>query len=426
VNKRSTWLLITLFAIGAAQLRADSVTLKTGEKISGTIKAESATDVTIDVPVSASITDERVIKKDDIAQVDKAQPDQIAYQQLIAVQPNPDLSLTPDEYDQILTSLNAFIKQYPGSTYLPEIQKLAGVFQDEKNRVEQGQLKYMGEWLSKADAAGRQIQIDGIRYYDSMVQQAAAGDFVSAMQTYDVIEKKYVSTRSYPAAVQLARTVLSRLQQDLASRMQQVKADQAQLQQTILATAEPAKSNLIVSAREEQDRASATVAAAIRAGQKWTPLIPRSQVSVDTLQKTVTSEASRIASIQVEPMIASIQKVDAARSAFNIGDYKTADALLKDASTLWAQNEAAKYWSDRVKSKLASASPTPKATPKPSVRPTPQPVSNTLNATPAPASEEDKPFYMTISGAATIAAGVLVIGGIVAVINQRKSRKQPE
>jgi uncharacterized ion transporter superfamily protein YfcC len=49
-----------------------------------------------------------------------------------------------------------------------------------------------------------------------------------------------------------------------------------------------------------------------------------------------------------------------------------------------------------------------------------------MNATPAPTSDEDKPFYMTISGAATIVAAVLVIGGLVAVVNQRKSRKQPE
>ena len=71
------------------------------------------------------ITDERVIRKADIAKIDKEQPDQIAYTQLIAVQPNPQLSYSSETYDQILAALNAFETKYPNSAYLPEIQKLA-------------------------------------------------------------------------------------------------------------------------------------------------------------------------------------------------------------------------------------------------------------------------------------------------------------
>ena len=424
LKMRLLWICVPLALLSTTQLRADSITLVTGEKIVGTIKSETASEVTIDVPVSASITDERVIRKEDISKEDKEQADEIAYKQLAAVQPNPELSYTAQTYDQILASLTAFQTQFPNSTYLPEIKKLAVTFQDEKKRVEEGQFKYQGQWLSKEEAARRQIQIVALQYYNEMEQQAAAGDLVNAMVTFDLIEKQYPTTRIYPKAVTLGQEVLARLQQDLAVRMQAVKADQDQLKKTIAFTAEPEKSNIIASAKAEEDRAVGVIGDAVRSGAKWVPLIPRSQVSIDTLQKTAAGEATRLGSIPVAPMNASISKVDAARDAMATGNFATADTLLKDANTLWAQDEAAHYWTDRLKEKMATPTPTPKPseTPKPlpTVRPTPKPL---VIAQPVAPPVEDKPFYMTITGSIGIAAAILVVGGLIASISQRRARK---
>ena len=217
----------------------------------------------------------------------------------------------------------------------------------------------MGQWLSKEEAEKRRIQIVAMQVFGTMQQQAANGDLVGAMQTFSTIEQNYAATRSYPSAVLLAQQVIPRLEADLAVRAQNVKADAAELQKTIAFTAEPAKTQLIAAAKAEQDRDAATIADAIRTGAKWVPLIPRCQSSIDTLQKTCTAEASRLSSIPIATMNLSIQKVDAARNAMAINDFKTADALLKDASQLWAQNEAAHYWSDRLKGAWPPRSPHP-------------------------------------------------------------------
>jgi hypothetical protein len=423
LKMRPLWIFLPLALIATAQLRADTVTLTTGEKINGTIKNETDSEVVIDVPVSASITDERVIKKTDISKVDKERPDEIAYKQLIAVQPNPELSYASQAYDQILSSLKSFLTQYPSGPYVPEIKKLADTFQDEKKRVDAGEVKYEGRWLSKDEAARRQIQIVALQYYNQMQQEAAEGNLIGAMQTFDLIEKQYATTRIYPQAVTLAEEVLGRFQQDLMVRMQAVKADQDQLKQTVAFTAEPEKSQIVAAAKAEQDRAIAVIAEAVRNGAKWVPLIPRSQVSIDTLQKTAATEAGRLASIAVGPMNASVAKANAARIAIANGDYSGAGTLLKDSLTLWPADEAAHYWTERLQEKMATPTPTPKpsATPKPlpSARPTPE--ADVSQATPAPS--ENKPYYMTISGSITIAAAVLVIGGLIASINQKRRRK---
>jgi len=454
---RFRWTLFSLALLLAARARADSVTLTTGETISGTIKVETPTEVTIDIPVSASITDERVIQKAEISKIERQTPDEIAYKQLILIQPNSALSYSSQTYDQILASFAAFEAKYPQSPYLPEIQKLAALFQEEKKHVDAGEIKYLGDWLTRDQAARRQVQIMALQYYGTMQQEATAGNLVPAMQTFEVIEKNYSATRSYPAAVTLAQQICARLQQDLVVRMQDVLADQDQLKKTIAFTAEPEKSNIIAAAKAEQDRDTAVVNAASKSGSKWVPLIPRCALSISTLQGTAASEATRLASIPVETMNESIAKVDAAREAMADGDLKGADALLKAATALWAQNEAAHFWEEQVKAKMPTPTPTPSAKPKPLPTATPKPLPTTApqpaatpataaiaatappaaakapSATPAPPSTTpsadappaDKPYFMTLPGMISIGGGVLVVVGLVGSYIQKKFRKEP-
>lgn len=425
LKMRSFWLIIPLALIPLGNLLADSVTLNTGEKITGTIKSETDTEVTIDVQVSASITDERVIEKTDIAKIDKTGPDDIAYQQLIQEQPNPQFSLSSDQYAGILSSLNQFETSYPNSPHIADIKKLADAFQAEKQHVDAGQYKYLGRWISRDEAMKRRVQIEAQELYGTMEQQAEGGDFVGAMQTFASIEQGYKTTRAYPPAVALAQVVLARLVPDLASRMQAVKASEAQMKLTIAATSYPEKTNLIAQNKAEQDRAAAIIASAVRGGVRWVPLIPDSEVSISTLQRVATSDAQRLAVLPVAGMQQSIAKVDAARNSMDSHDYTTANSLLEQATMLWSQNEDARYALDELKADVSTPTPTPmpSATPKPkpveTATPTPQEVT-IIAPTPAP---EEKPFYMTVPGALAIAAGVLILIGIVAIAGKAKARK---
>jgi hypothetical protein len=262
-----------------------------------------------------------------------------------------------------------------------------------------------------------------------MQQQATAGDFVGAMQTFASIEQGYKTTRAYPPAVALGQVVLARLVPDLAARMLAVKASEAQMKQTIAVTSEPEKSNLIAQNKAEQDRAAAIIANAVRGGVRWVPLIPDSEVSIGTLEKVATNDSRRLATINVAPMEESIAKVDAARASIDAHDYTTANSLLDQATNLWSQNEDARYALDELKADIGTPTPRPTPTPKPSATPKPKPVATPsetpemvtiIAPTPAP---EAKPFYMTIPGALAIVAGVLILIGIVGIAGKARARK---
>jgi hypothetical protein len=102
---------------------------------------------------------------------------------------------------------------------------------------------------------------------------------------------------------------------------------------------------------------------ALRAGQKWVPIIPRSKLSIDTLQRQATSEATRLASIPAAMMMASLAKTDAARVDMQRHNFAGAENMLNTATTLWNQNEEAKYLGDKLKDMMAASPDTTDTTP---------------------------------------------------------------
>ncbi len=404
---------------------ADTVTLKSGEKVDGKVVQETATAVTVEVQVSPSITDQRVIHRDEIANIAKAQPDEIAFADLKGLKPNPQSSYGLGTYDRILTTLQAFQTNFPQSSHHAEVQTEIDAFEAEKTHAVAGEVKYLGRWITKDQAELRKIQIQAQELYGTMAQQAASGDVIGALNTFDQIEKSYATTRVYPDAVVFASQLLASLAKGLTGAAQTQAYDLNQFKDVLALTSEPKKSELIESAKREQAGYDAAVLAAQKTGAKWTPFIARSSTSVIALQKIVPSEAQRLANVPVAKMRESIAKVDSGRTALDAKNYSAAEASFKDALTLWPQNEAAIFWSGRLKQQQATPTPTPKAVTTPGPSPTPRHVSSPApQAAASPAPVEEHSFFMTIPGAATIVVAVGLVIAVGTFISRKQMRKE--
>src|SRR4051794_3643113 len=113
--------LAALVSIAASSF-ADTVTLKSGEKVEGRITNESDTQLTMEVKVTSSIKDERVIKKADIAKIDKVQPDLEAWNNLKNLFLGEE-SLELADYQRSINLLNGFVTQFPQSPNAAEAKK---------------------------------------------------------------------------------------------------------------------------------------------------------------------------------------------------------------------------------------------------------------------------------------------------------------
>jgi hypothetical protein len=404
-------------------LQADTVTLTSGEKLDGKIIAETPADITITVQVSASITDDRTIQRTDIKSIDKTTPDETAFEEIKNLKPNP-VSPQADAIEAGVTSLKSFLEKFPDSKHSADVKATLGVFQKEKEHLNAGEVKFDGKWISKTEADKRKEQIQGQDLYATMVAQSGSGDLTVALNTFDQLEKTACSTRAYPQAVELAKSILSSLSQSVDRTLERLKIETATWEKNAATVLTPEqKAQTLAAQKADQARYDATLAAN---KLKWPPFLTRSEKALLAIRTIILTEKPRLAAIPLDKIKAAIDKTDKAREALAAKDNAAADALLKESLALWPTNEDATYLqksvvdtkSEDVK-KAAEAAAKISAAKEAAVaqaetQKTAQEASNT-------------PWYMTTLGALKILGGAVALLAIATVISKLvKPKKDAE
>lgn len=360
----------------APALLADTVTLKSGEKIEGKVLSETDTEVVIEYKVSASITDSRTVPKAEVASVDKAGPDVAAYEAIKNLKPGP-FSQPAENYERIIAALQNFVNTYAASTHVAEVKETLAQFQAEKGRVDGGEVKIAGNWLSKEQAEKEKYQIQAQLYYGQMQTQVRAGDYIGALTTFDALEKQYNGARAFPDAVDFAKKVVVSLRQ-MAERALPVAKQKAQERTTGLALlSEPQKSEVAAAQKRELDAMQARLEAASKGKQKWPPYMANYDKSLEAVIKATQAEQKRLEALPVPKMRQSIAATEQALIAREAKDFAKLETSVREAQSAWPQNEELKRLNVEVskeKLELAKATPTPKPTPTPRATPNPEEV----------------------------------------------------
>jgi hypothetical protein len=412
---------------------ADTIILKSGERIEGKILNETDKELTLEIKISAGITDERVVAKTDIDKISKVSPEMEAYKAISTIQTGAN-SLAVSQYEPLLRALQGFLLQYPNSPNAAVVQAAFDDLQAEMKRVEKGEAKLDGQWLSKAEVEKEKIQIGGRIAFNYMKQQAAAGDFIGALNTFSALEKPYGGAATFPDSIDLARQIIARFKATVEAAIPNQKVIKAEREKGFAAAGPLDRKEMMEAYKKEQDAAEAAVAAAEKAS-KWPPFIAGSEKSLLALQARVTRESERLALLPVDKMRRSLQLVDEGKMKITDGELDEAVTTLKEATTLWSANDLAvrlakdaetqKADAAKAAAEAAKATPTPKpSTPKST---TPRPSAAIQAATaPAATEEEDKPFYLTLPGAIGIVVGIAGVLIGVNVFMKMKKKKEAE
>lgn len=410
---------------------ADTIFLKNGEKIEGTITKETPEELTLAVKVSAGITDERVVKRGEVDRIEKISPDIIAYKSIATIQAGAN-SMAASQYDSRLMALDGFLKQYPNSPHAADVKKALDEFVAEKKRIEAGEVKLRGQWLSKAEVEKEKAQIGGMLAYEHMKAQSAANDGIGALNTFGVIEKSYAGSVTFPESVELARQIVASLKPAIEKTVPNQKAFDAEKKAGFASASPTDRVEMMAAYKREQEQAEAAVKAA-DAAKQWPPFIASSEKSLTALLAKAASESTRLAALPVDKMKQSIKASNLAKQKIASGEYEAASTALKEATSLWSANELATRLTKEVIELQKAAPPSnPAATPA-----TPEPKSSTPKpATSKPSAaapqsaapvaavqEEKKPFYLTLPGMIGIVVGIAAVLAGLNVFKKIQARK---
>ncbi|MEO6786047.1 MAG: PTPDL family protein [Chthoniobacteraceae bacterium] len=381
-----------------ASLRADTVILKSGEKVEGKILSETDTEVTIQFQATPTIKDERVIKRDEIEKIEKVQPDEEAWAPMANLVIGNE-SLERDDYGRAIAALQYFVKSFPQSTHAAVAKQRLEQFFAEEKRVYAGEVKLDGKWRSKEQVQEERVQVAGRILLNRMKRAAAAGQLTEAMAIFDQLEKGFPGASSYPNAVELGRSILPTVKVSVEQRQAQLKRRIADEKQRLTTSKGAEHNQLDALIKQERATTAAAIAESERLGLKWLPLYPANEKSLTALATRVTSETQRLNGLPTEKMHESVKAAEQASAALSIGNFDSAEKALRDATTAWSANELAKRLQTKlVDAKKATSAPktaTPTPTPKPKPKSSSSSSSTAPAATSATAEEqpEEKPFF---------------------------------
>ena len=362
---------------------ADTVTLKSGEVLNGKILSETNREIVMDVTVAAGITDQKTIDKTDVRAAEKTPLDEIAFQEIKGCQID-NHSLPASSYVAIIKSLESFLKKYPQSSRVDEVQSTLAAFKHEQGQVKAGGMKWDNRWYTKEEAEKNKYRLAAQMQFAAMRDQASRRDCIGALNTFDLIEKWYPGSIVYPDAVELAQSMIRTVGADMERIRVNAKAQEAQFNNGIVLVTEPQKSQMIAARQAQVTTAEAALAAAERAGVKWKPLLAMASKSFESLKTTIGTEAPRLEALPLADIRKSIASIKDAEAALSDNNAAGAEVKVKEAQKLWSVNGEVAALTAEIEAFKKKPTPTPIPKPTPTPTPTPKPVAQVTTPPPTP------------------------------------------
>lgn len=188
-------------------LEADTFTLKDGTVMEGRILRQDSTSYYVEVNVTKSIKDERIIPKADVVKIEEAKPDLVAFKEISKLVPAPDL-LTVDEYGVRIQAVEKFLKEHRGSSKTGEAKGIIDKLKSEANEVLAGGIKVYGRVVPPADYRSNLYDIDSRIIESRIKSQVKSGQTLQALRTFNEMEQDFRNTNAYVELIPFIEQVI--------------------------------------------------------------------------------------------------------------------------------------------------------------------------------------------------------------------------
>jgi hypothetical protein len=331
-------LLAFLLIPWTGSLLADSVILKDGSEIKGTIIEEGPNGVTIEYQATPTIKDQRVIAQAEIARVEKNTPDQKEFQELGSLE-TPATVTDASYYDPLIDKLTKFIQKYPDSALNPQASERLKTLTDEREKVQKGDRRIDSVWHPASELREDPYQAEALVKFSYLKAEAASNNAVSALKTYELIEKSYPGAAVIPDAVPLTLLQL----QSLDSQLNIAKANgEVELKNFSAALAAEKRADIAQKMKDSmqlyENAAKSAMAAASADGSKFFPVFQKSKESMSALQALITTERTRLAQFPVQKMKEGIGAAREGLRLIKLEKIKEARDQLALSEKLWPAN----------------------------------------------------------------------------------------
>ncbi len=336
-SKILPFLFLVAVSLPNPSLQADEIKLKSGQTLTGRITYEAADIVKIEIPVSASIKETKVIGRADIATIVKEAPDDLEFNKLQSLIPTASL-LQVDAYRKMLeTGPDAFLRNFPDSKHASKVSEIRATLAGELDQVERGFMKLDGEWMSPQDKIDYKELIESkirLLRMESNIRGNNYSSLIAAMREFEVIEENFSGAPAFPKAVELAKQVVPALGRQLQTMAASVDYQNSEYAKALENSTPEARAQLATLREREDQNYANSVAADKKAGVKWVQFNPRNKQSVEEALRLAATELTRIQALDTAALTKQADLLVEADKLIAADKIPEAKAKIAEAATI--------------------------------------------------------------------------------------------
>jgi hypothetical protein len=215
---RSSHISAALFTTLALQVSADTFVLQDGSKLEGRILRDGGDHYVIEVQITRSIKDEKIVAKADVAKIEREKPDLKAFEPIAALVPAPDM-LGPDQYSARIQAVEKFLSEHRGSSKTKEVRAILATLKQEANEILAGGIKVNGQIIPPAEYRANALEIDA-RGQEKKIRELVSGtNFLVALRTFSEFDREFKGTQPHAAILPLISQTISRYMDEVQQQL---------------------------------------------------------------------------------------------------------------------------------------------------------------------------------------------------------------
>ncbi len=291
--------ILTAFCLWSITLlcMADTFTLKDGTVLEGTIAKEEADSYTVEVQVTKSIKDERKIAKTDVAKLDRAKPDLIAFVPIEKIIPTPDL-LTAGDYARKITEVQKFIDQNRGSSKSKEAKAILQTLKTEADAISAGGLKISGKILTSAEYQANQYDFDA-RIAEAKIHTLVESEqLLAALRAFSDFDRDYSTTLSAGSLAPFITQVINRHMEETKLSLAALDAKLKERETGLQRMAPLDRKSTEAAIKEENAAIEARYLSEKGGKTPWPTISPYHKASMEDTLTNAKQELVRLASVK--------------------------------------------------------------------------------------------------------------------------------
>lgn len=274
-------------------LAADTIALKSGEKIEGRIISEDEDHYVVEVVISGSIRDERKIARTDVKFIEKQEADEKAFDGIGVQLPAPDL-LDKEAYEEWISKLEEFVKAYPESQKAAEAKGMVDILGAEHAIVAAGGIKFGGQMISAEAYEGNAYEHD-VRIAEKKIKDAVARrDFLSCLRMFSEYGGKFGESESRQGVAALMLQVLAAYKSSLDENLATLERRTEKRMSGLASMTPEDRSKTERALKEQMEKIESRFAKEKASGQRWVTPDSFHKPSMDDALSQVAAETTRL------------------------------------------------------------------------------------------------------------------------------------